>query len=134
MVRRDEVIRLFDPYWTDQYGSSFACGDGWLGILADLAVKFGTLDQPVKVYQVKEKFGTLRVSVIAADPRVRDWISAAEQASGTICELCGDPGALGQRRSWWSTRCGACEPEGWEPVEDEFAGDVDERLGSGRRR
>lgn len=86
------------------------CGDGWhslihclLGFAQYHAAQTGV--QPV-VLQIKEKLGTLRVHWRGADEVVRDLTQFAEDLSQSICEVCGDPGALvtnryGGRR----TRC-----------------------------
>lgn len=88
------------------------CGDGWhslihclLGFAQHHAAQIGV--QPV-VLQIKEKLGTLRVHWRGADEVVRDLTQFAEDLSQSICEVCGDPGALvtnryGGRR----TRCPA---------------------------
>lgn len=86
------------------------CGDGWHSLIGCLlgfaqyhAAQTGV--QPV-VLQIKEKLGTLRVLWRGADEVVRDLTQFAEDLSHSICEVCGDPGALvtnryGGRR----TRC-----------------------------
>lgn len=88
------------------------CGDGWhslihclLGFAQYHAAQTGV--QPV-VLQIKEKLGTLRVLWRGADEVVRDLTQFAEDLSQSICEVCGEPGALvtnryGGRR----TRCQA---------------------------
>jgi len=117
-LNRDDVERLYEPYWADGRTPLFECGDGWLGILADLEQKFETLNEPVRVVQVKEKFGRLTVRTKRFTPQIAGWVGAAEAASEFTCEVCGNPGALGARNYWWSTRCDTCKPEGWEVAEE----------------
>jgi hypothetical protein len=69
------------------------------------------------VTQVKEKFGTLR---FYSDGNDRIWrlVRFADALSAVTCELCGEPGKLGQRYGWYSTRCTKCAPEGWTVGKD----------------
>jgi len=119
--RRAAVEALYAPFWTNGRAPIFECHDGWLGILAGLLPDLVAADPVVRIGQVKEKFGSLRVYVDAEVERVSVLIAAAERVSAVTCEICGDSGVTGQLNGWWSVRCGACEPDGWEPA----AGDAE---------
>jgi hypothetical protein len=54
--------------------------------------------------QVKEKFGTLRFYVDAADSEIYAMINVAESMSARTCEVCGSPGTQNDY-GWISTLC-----------------------------
>lgn len=54
----------------------------------------------IKITQIKEKFGTLRIYVNKADDHVYGMINLAEQLSSTTCELTGKDGQLCWRGKW----------------------------------
>lgn len=91
----------------------FECGDGWLGILAEL---FDKIDKALskderknfKVSQIKEKFGTLRVYCYGSSDKIEKLIEKAEQKSAITCERCGKTGATQNRSGWISTLCEKC--------------------------
>jgi len=118
--RRDAVEELYAPHWTGGRSPIFECHDGWLNILADLIPKLVAADPDVRVGQVKEKFGAARVYVDVETELVTELIMEAERVSMGTCEVCGEPGRLGSHNNWWSARCGACQPDGWEPGVVEF--------------
>ncbi len=80
------------------------CGDGWEPLLRRL---FGQLSAGVVLTQVKEKWGGLRVYFYGATDAEYDLIDAAERASLTICEVCGQPGKPNPT-GWISTLCDSC--------------------------
>jgi hypothetical protein len=54
---------------------------------------------------MKEKFGTLRVQR-SRTTEVQDAVIAfAEQLTGSICDVCGNPGSIVNNRGWYVTRC-----------------------------
>lgn len=86
------------------------CYPGWLDLLNDLCNQLQTyLDAnpstpPIIVSQVKEKFGGLRFYISGGDEFCQAIVDAAEEASLTLCEVCGRPGALVGER-WVCVRC-----------------------------
>ena len=77
-----------------------AVGPGWSDLVrkvyaaVDLLRGTGTV---VKILQVKEKFGALRVYVDAPDTapgrkELYDVLWAIETESATVCDICGKPG------------------------------------------
>lgn len=82
---------------------------GWRGLIDGLRYKLDKLDVNVKVRQVKEKFGLLRVYAgaltdVETDERlvryVDDLIEAAELTSSLLCYLCG-AGTTHRGTGWW---------------------------------
>jgi uncharacterized protein with HEPN domain/predicted RNase H-like HicB family nuclease len=86
----------------------FCVGDGWHGLLDRLSRKLSA-DPNLHIWQVKEKYGSLRVYF--CDPIRSDLEAALDKAtreSMRTCEICGKPGRLTRRRGWVSVRCKAC--------------------------
>lgn len=86
----------------------FEIGDGWY---KPLASAFDRLQERleagafVRLTQVKEKYGTLRIYVSTNDDTCDEIADEAEDRSSKICELCGEPGCLVRRSGWYSTLC-----------------------------
>ena len=62
------------------------------------------LAKPVRVMQIKEKFGTLSFYYEGGDEAIRGMVNMAEAISGSTCEECG---SIGRRRGggWIKTLC-----------------------------
>jgi hypothetical protein len=89
---------------------------GWHQILTRLHADVMALDPEYSVFQVKEKFGRLRVYLNSRHPDVAALLIAAENQSGAVCEHCGEAGFVRQRpgRNWMQCLCDVCvekEPE-----------------------
>ncbi len=93
----------------------FSPPEGWRGIVAALCDKLAER-QNIRVSQVKEKFGGLRVYVHAAhelpEGAPTDWASelvrAAESEAAHTCQRCASPNATLRRGPWWLTLCDGC--------------------------
>ena len=101
--------RLYADYSGDPTKTNmawgFECGDGWEPLLRRLSEKLEKLD--VVASQVKEKFGTLRFYILGGTDEAYEAITAAEEESASICEMCGEPGVL-RSAGWWTTMCDTC--------------------------
>lgn len=89
----------------------FECGDGWFDLIYKLCQDLTKIKDDVTALQVKEKFGGLRfyVGFTATNEQLR-LIDAAEEASYTICEVCGEPGKT-RGGGWIKTLCDKHEEE-----------------------
>lgn len=93
--------------------SGFECAEGWLKLIWDLSDKLeGILRtipaeerEDIVVFQVKEKFGGLRFYMSAETTQMTKLIQAAEKASYSVCEVCGEPGEPRTKRGWTQTTC-----------------------------
>ena len=83
------------------------CGDGWYNLVDYLLSAIHERQPEVKIEQIKEKFGSLRVYIDSGSGDVFDLIDAAEAISARTCELCGEPGET-TRGPWIVTRCDKC--------------------------
>ena len=97
----------------DGWGRWIRCGPGWYPILARLEERLRQIDSDYQVYQIKEKFGTLRFYWTS---RNRDAgtaaVADAEAESARTCEQCGNPGRLRKRNGWFRTVCDDCAQSG----------------------
>lgn len=88
----------------------FQVGPGWrpivLRLLDDLRRAAEGDGAPVRIRQIKEKFGELRVYVRGGGQAALDAIGAAEQEASATCETCGAPGRLRRARSYLQVLCG----------------------------
>lgn len=100
-------------------GFYFECGDGWLAPILEALEKMDTIakahDVTIRVVQIKEKFGGLRLYTDGVpkelNQRIYDVIDEAEKKCGVTCEVCGKPGKLDTSRSWIQTLCVECEKQ-----------------------
>jgi hypothetical protein len=58
----------------------------------------------IEAEQVKEKFGTLRFYTGPCSDEQSGVLDFAEQMSGIICDVCGNPGKT-YADGWYVTRC-----------------------------
>ena len=99
---REEALASVEPGWADLINQV------WDATLAFEKQRSLT----VRVQQVKEKFGGLRIYAHFVEKVSRedqDWlrgvITAAETASFTLCEECGAPGEQDAQSYWILTLC-----------------------------
>lgn len=89
-----------------------AVGDGWMPLLSwlctDLTVVIREDRLRFRTTQVKQKFGGLRFYAQGGTARTWALIDAAEAHSTTICESCGTPSHLRNRRGYMTTVCDDC--------------------------
>jgi hypothetical protein len=101
------------------------CGDGWFELLKELIIElkaickkfdlvmcpdiFGNEHIPLKVIQIKEKYGTLRFYMNWSTQEMDDAIDRAEVKSAVTCEMCGKPGELRQDHYWVYVSCEGCK-------------------------
>lgn len=92
--------------------------DGWKEIVLKADNMLAHIDPDYEIYQIKEKFGTLRYyfgsryahSTIQAQimNAITTW---AEHRSQYVCESCGKWGELRDERHWIVTLCDTCNEE-----------------------
>ena len=105
-VLRDRYPEFFSSAPLREIG----CLPGWLDLIDELCHTLKNhLDThpelpPIQVRQVKEKFGGLRFYYSGGDAVCRDAVDRAQARSLSICEVCGQPGAL-MGGDWLCVRC-----------------------------
>ena len=112
-----EAIRLhnetFEPF-RDMFKQSFgvSTNPGWYPMVEKLLLDIRALpkdDGIVRINQIKEKFGGLRVYAEVSGSgdfkeRVRGMIEQAERTAYRTCEFCSNPGVLGTAE-WMRVTC-----------------------------
>lgn len=101
-------------YWGCQKWG-LECDEGWFEIISEFAkdveehIKNWPEHRKQKCYavQIKEKFGTLNIYMRGADSRVQRIIHKYTKLSTKVCERCGAPGKLRERK-WIKTLCNKC--------------------------
>ena len=92
------------------------CPNGWLALVLTTLEEARAIDKDLKVKQIKEKFGMLRLYVDSSHEEVKELISLTEEWSMSVCQECGQTGSQYTRvehrlrDGWYSTLCGAHEP------------------------
>ena len=87
------------PAWINEVGP------GWEPILVALHQDLLSLNPDYRVFQVKEKFGSLRVYLDdPMTPEMDQAVHAAETLSAQICEVCGASGRV-RNVSQFYVRC-----------------------------
>jgi len=117
-MRHDEkdywnLKEKYTPFF-DNLAFGFECGPGWYDLLEKLTQDIVAIIEKkgledVYASQVKEKYGTLRFYMSQETDDIADLIEEAEELSEKTCEVCGEPGTLGQKGYWLCVRCENCE-------------------------
>jgi hypothetical protein len=85
---------------------------GWDSLLRELFTALTEIERiapgTVRIIQVKQKFGYLRVYLESGNPDTYALIDAAGKASGYICEGCGCHSTISSRGGWLTTLCDDC--------------------------
>ena len=85
------------------------CDDGWFclvdGYLRLAAAYSKRTKKGIKVKQIKEKFGRLRVYTTLNDDYIFGIGDITELLSEFMCESCGEKGTLRTNRRWVKTLC-----------------------------
>ncbi len=108
-MKRYKIINPDPKLQRNLMAFGFECGKGWYPLIRELLDKLQDIadenDYDFEVTQVKEKYGLLRVYMSWGTEEVFDLIDEYEKKSGTICEVCGEPGELKENKGWYSTSC-----------------------------
>lgn len=94
------------------------CGDGWFELISSLCREIQAhitstryTGPPYEFFQIKEKFGGLRVYDNGRDDYISGLINMAEAASYFTCEKCGNLGQSCKHKTggtWYATLCPVC--------------------------
>jgi hypothetical protein len=114
---REQLVHRHPELFGDPAGGMSAlpeCGDGWADLVNRAVERISQASaagrSPVRIVQIKEKYGTLRVYTetiedAATAAAVKEAISLAKARSACTCELCGAEGRLRERGGVFATAC-----------------------------
>ena len=129
-MRKELEQRIINrwPAWFDVEGNicatlmprGFQHGDGWFDLVWKMCEDLeplvpgreATSAAPFQVFEVKEKFGSLRVYVGRANKAIQRRIEEAGSESKRTCEICGKAGFQRNNGGWINTRCYDHAPSG----------------------
>lgn len=103
-----------NEYFEKEYGPILCgawCPEGWVDIVKEALKNAKALDPNLKVTQIKEKFGGLRLYVDSDDPMVNRIVADTEKKSMKVCQKCSAPGEHQTVRGWYVTMCETCKKE-----------------------
>lgn len=84
-------------------------GVGWLGLIRDFVDEALKHDRSLQIFEIKEKWGGLRIWCDTNVLGARLAKDKAEVKSSMICEACGSPGFLRRpppgKYAWWRCLC-----------------------------
>lgn len=88
---------------------------GWKKLIEEMIEQLDKINPNYEFPTIKEKFGALRIDVMVntktSQMTPSEWdafdgiVMETERKSGTICEVCGDPGAVETIRGWDQCLC-----------------------------
>jgi len=102
---------LFRDWGEIPWACQVRCNQGWREIIEQLCADLDALELPeLRINQIKEKFGGLRVYVNIHPADVGALIERAQVRCAEVCENCGAPGNLRRNSTGWLlTLCDSCE-------------------------
>lgn len=89
------------------------CPKGWIAVLTPLCEGLEQLasgqrkagNTLLRIVEIKEKMGELRVYISPRSEEAVGLISSAREKSTSICMICGKPGVTIQKDGWFLTCC-----------------------------
>jgi hypothetical protein len=101
-VAKPIIDRFHDDYW-----KFISCGMGWLDLILSCDSELASIDPNYKIYQVKEKFGSLRFYYSTEKPeeseRMNEIVRNYEIKSLRVCESTGEEASIVSKRGYFKT-------------------------------
>ena len=95
------IEELLIKYEIDYPPCGASCGEGWFSLIEKLFQDLIAAGWNRELFQLKEKFGSLRIYVNDASDSIYELIDKAENASSSICEVCGRQGGIQMVTKYW---------------------------------
>ena len=99
-----DIVDRYSEILNIKYPGMISVPPGWkhlVDALLDELLLQNNLGYPCKVYQIKEKWGELRIGLVSHFvDHYRPLISLAERMSKHICQISGAPGTLRDINGW----------------------------------
>jgi hypothetical protein len=89
----------------------FECGDGWFDIVDKALMAMDPIlrEGEIKILQIKEKYGGLRIYTTFTNDALDAIVARAEDEAKKTCEICGREGKMTCTHRWYRTLCPNCE-------------------------
>lgn len=105
------------------FGQNIDCGEGWWPLLEQMHSRIIEIDPDYRIYQIKEKFGSLRFYFASSEPSrenaIRKIVLTYERLSILTCEKTGKPGEIMTKGGVYKTLHRSFTSDGWVPVSQE---------------
>lgn len=100
---KQNIMKSFGKGWHQE----IECEDGWFELVANCHSELLSIDNNYTIFQIKQKFGTLRYYAEPSRPEYADHfrpvIDKYEQLSARTCEMTGARGVLMKKGGWYKT-------------------------------
>lgn len=83
-------------------------GPGWASLIREY---YKQKTKRVRVFEIKEKFGRLRIYDAGGDKAWYEFVASLEAESGRVCEFCGKAGTVRSLNGWYKSICQTCYNE-----------------------
>jgi hypothetical protein len=107
-----EIRHIFAPDVRNDLREGKCVGSGWTELLIKLLHLLDEFERAspgsIRIVQIKQKFGELRVYLAKGHPEASALIDIATAQSRTACEECGGLSAIQDRNGWFTTLCDPC--------------------------
>ena len=105
-------------------------GYGWMGLTLPILkeVRLYNIKNPdnmIKIDQIKEKFGSLRIYLSGEPEYLYKMICKAEYENGKTCEICGAKGTNEAINGWYTT---LCDEHRKAKIEANFDNELEDKL------
>jgi hypothetical protein len=116
-ILRDNLVHKHSEFFdlsNNLRGVGFECSDGWYTLIDTLLKRIKTYSsynkiEPIKIKNIKQKFGILDFYYTGGDDYIRGVVSMAISMSTKICEECGTIENVGRTTgSWIKVICKDC--------------------------
>lgn len=110
------------------------CGDGWFKLLDTLMNQIKTYCkwskiEPIKIKQIKEKFGMLSFYYDGGDDYIRGLVNMTEAMSRKTCEYCGTMDNMGRTKyGWLRNICQGCHSKNFRTKDLQWVPNSGERI------
>lgn len=117
MIDKSEQLKAVKLRFQGDWPATIDCGPGWYQLIIDCDLELAAVDPSYQVFQIKQKFGTLRYYFAPSDgmeqyrKKMNEIVAVYESVSSYKCEECGDMGAKlhKNQRGWMTTVCESCK-------------------------
>ena len=112
-MTKQEIQEKHGDMFAEWWGQWFDVGEGWLPIVdaALSTIKWNVKENnmpEVKIHQIKEKFGGLRIYYDGGNEKTEGIIDMATSMAERMCEKCGSINNLGKTSGWIRIICEDC--------------------------